>query len=266
MTIKNFTTDTWFGYGSILMISLLMVGIFLCPKAVAASDITAEKIIELTNRERSERDLNELTAERSLEKAARKKAEFLLEKQIFEHDTPDREFSYWVKDAGYEYSYAGENLAMDFTENEKVVKAWLNSPTHKKNLLYPEYQEIGVAVVEGDYRGQESVLVVQIFGTPNKEEEQRAVAGNDSQATGSPKTTLAGKTNNPENPSFFGALKDKIRHGSAILLEREVFYPTGISFLVIAYIIVFAVYKPRIEKKTIVMKAKKVVYFVFPRV
>ena len=46
------------------------------------------------------------------------------------------------------------------------MKAWLASPTHKKNILNPKFKEIGVAVKTANFEGHESILVVQIFGTP----------------------------------------------------------------------------------------------------
>jgi len=60
----------------------------------------------------------------------------------------------------------GENLAIDFSSSQGVMEAWDNSPLHKKNLLSPYYQEIGVADVSGKFQGQDTTVVVQIFGAP----------------------------------------------------------------------------------------------------
>ena len=168
MTIKNFTTGAKFNYGLFFTITSLlsMVGIFLYPNCTLASDIDSQKIIKLTNQKRQENNLNPLITNRYLTQAAHKKAEFLLKNQLFRHNVGDKKFSKWIRETGYKYSYAGENLAIDFTTDQDVIQAWMNSPTHKKNLLYPDYKEIGVAVVSGRYQGHDSTLVVQIFSTP----------------------------------------------------------------------------------------------------
>jgi hypothetical protein len=64
----------------------------------------------------------------------------------------------------YNYTYAGENLAMNFSEAEDALSAWLASPTHRDNILSQNYEDIGVAVVVGEINGTETTLVVQLFG------------------------------------------------------------------------------------------------------
>ncbi|EKD90091.1 MAG: hypothetical protein ACD_32C00026G0001, partial [uncultured bacterium] len=71
----------------------------------------------------------------------------------------------FILNAGYKFTFAGENLAKNFTSSDAVVKAWMASPTHRDNLLNPKYQDIGIAVAEGNLNGQKTILVVQEFGT-----------------------------------------------------------------------------------------------------
>ncbi len=146
----------------------ILIGIFLLPQIAYFSDINAEKLIELTNQERIKSGLNELTANQLLTQAAYNKGFDILKAQSFKHNLNDRKFSEWIKDTGYKYSYAGENLAIDFVTNEGVIDAWLNSETHKKNILNSFYEEIGIAIMEGQFNNQNTTLVVQIFGTPPK--------------------------------------------------------------------------------------------------
>ncbi|MDD5031449.1 MAG: CAP domain-containing protein [Patescibacteria group bacterium] len=160
--------------GSLLVI---LLGIFLWPKTAYLSSITPEKIIELTNKERMENDLNVLNANQILAQAAAEKSQAILESNQFQHNIGGRKFSDWVRETGYEYSYVGENLAIDFITSEGVLDAWLASPTHKKNILNSYYQEIGVAVSQGNFDGQNTTLVVQIFGTPPLGVAQPRVAG-----------------------------------------------------------------------------------------
>ena len=61
----------------------------------------------------------------------------------------------------YDYSYAGENLAMDFHSAEKMEDAWMKSPTHRANILNEKYKDIGVAVKAGNQHGGRA----SVFGT-----------------------------------------------------------------------------------------------------
>ena len=145
---------------------VVMIGVFLLPKTAYLSTITPEKIIEMTNKERNKANLSTLTNNPLLEKAAQAKAQAILDSQTFNHEIGGRRFSAWVKESNYQYSIVGENLAIDFVTSEGVLKAWLSSPDHKKNIYNQEYQDIGVAVVEGNFEGQSTIVVAQIFGTP----------------------------------------------------------------------------------------------------
>ncbi len=149
--------------GSLLV---LAVGIFLLPKNGYLSTITADKLIELTNIERTDSGLPALTANQLLTQAAIQKAKEIFASQTFKHNIGDKKFSSWVMDSGYNYSYVGENLAIDFSTSEGVMSAWNDSPTHKKNILSPYYQEIGIATLDGNFQNQSTTLVVQIFGAP----------------------------------------------------------------------------------------------------
>lgn len=144
----------------------LVIGIFLLPIIVYSSDITSENLIKLTNQERINQGINALTANQLLTQAAYVKGNEIMNAQKFRHNLNDKKFSYWVREAGYNYSYIGENLAIDFITSEGIVKAWLNSSSHKKNLLNHQFSEIGIAVIESEFNGQNTTLVVQIFGAP----------------------------------------------------------------------------------------------------
>jgi cytochrome c oxidase subunit IV len=73
---------------------------------------------------------------------------------------------YWFKNVGYSYKAAGENLAVGFIDSKEVVDAWIDSPSHRANLFSSNFQEIGIAVLTGEFNGQETTLVVQSFGSP----------------------------------------------------------------------------------------------------
>jgi len=161
--MKNkFNIDYFLTYPLIFVI----LGIFLLPKLAFLSSITEQNIISATNKERVGLSIPALSTNELLTKAAYAKAKAIIESQTFQHDIGDRRFSSWVKDVDYKYTYIGENLALDFTTSEGAIKAWLNSPSHKKNLLNDKFKEIGVAVVEHRFQGKNTTIIVQIFGTP----------------------------------------------------------------------------------------------------
>lgn len=49
------------------------------------------------------------------------------------------------KQINKKYYYAGENLALDFTDNKLMFTALQNSPTHNANMIEKNYQKIGIA-------------------------------------------------------------------------------------------------------------------------
>lgn len=133
-----------------------------------ATNISTQKIIELVNQKRIENNLPPLTENSELASAATNKASDMFSYNYWAHVSPTGTTPWaFITSAGYEYVYAGENLAKDFYEPADVVQAWMNSPTHRANILKPEYKDIGIAVVNGKLDGQETTLIVEEFGSTN---------------------------------------------------------------------------------------------------
>ena len=132
-----------------------------------ASDITPEQVIELTNQRRMERGLSPLQLNNVLNEVAQRKAGDMFAFNYWAHTSPSgRDPWSFFQEVDYRYLYAGENLARDFMNSSSVVDAWMNSPSHRTNILNSHYQEIGLAVVDGTLNGVETTLVVQVFATP----------------------------------------------------------------------------------------------------
>lgn len=132
-----------------------------------AANISPKEVIALTNKERENIGLAPLSYSETLSKAAMDKGLDMLSQGYWAHVAPDGTEPWDFFDAhGYEYRYAGENLARDFADPSSAVSAWMASPTHKENIVSSKYKEIGVAVVEGDLNGVDTTIVVQLFGTP----------------------------------------------------------------------------------------------------
>ncbi|MFH1030693.1 MAG: CAP domain-containing protein [bacterium] len=140
---------------------------FLLPYIAVATPISKELILKLTNDERISQNLMLLEQNNVLEKVAQEKAQDILEKQYFAHTNPaGKPFYEWVDESGYNYAYAGENLAIDFVEAEDAIKAWMASPKHRENILNENYSETGVGALDGIFEGHLSTVIVQIFGQP----------------------------------------------------------------------------------------------------
>ncbi|OIP82176.1 hypothetical protein AUK04_05105 [Candidatus Roizmanbacteria bacterium CG2_30_33_16] len=132
-----------------------------------ATDISIQKLIQLTNNQRQKYNLSSLNYNDKLSQAAQKKAEDMFAKNYWAHYGPNG-IAPWnfIMDSGYQYEYAGENLAKNFLFSQGVVDAWMDSPTHRANVLRKEYSDVGFAVVNGVLNGEETTLVVQMFGKP----------------------------------------------------------------------------------------------------
>jgi hypothetical protein len=183
--------------GILLFSSLLiffggLVHIAVINKTDLLSAVIPRVIVGLTNENRQTSQLSELSINPVLEVAAQRKADHMARLSYFAHTSPDGVTPwYWFKDAGYEYLYAGENLAVNFIDSEDVDKAWMNSPTHRSNILNGKFTEIGVATARGTYKGRETVFVVQLFGRPLPSFAKKIIG---SGATANPVATSASST------------------------------------------------------------------------
>ncbi len=131
-------------------------------------NLTVNGIILATNKERVQHSDKALTESRKLDASAQVKANDILTRQYFEHTAPDgKTVSDLVVVQGYTYIKIGENLALgDFKSDTDVVTAWMNSPSHRANILDAAFTEIGVGVAHGMYQGHIVYVAVQHFGRP----------------------------------------------------------------------------------------------------
>ena len=131
------------------------------------SAVIPKALVDLANVERLSSNISSLAINPILEKAAQLKADDMAAKGYFAHMSPDgTEPWFWFQKAGYEYSYAGENLAVNFSDSFDVDRAWMSSASHRANILNGKFTEIGIATAKGYYNGRETVFVVQMFGRP----------------------------------------------------------------------------------------------------
>lgn len=155
---------------SILIVGSFLVSAFYMSSLIRTSGLAAvvtATLVDLANNDRKQDSLGTLTINQKLVEAAQAKANDMAQKGYFAHTSPDGRTSWsWFNDAGYAFSFAGENLAVNFADSEDVEQAWMDSPTHRANILNGKFTEIGIATAEGEYKGKKTIFVVQMFGRP----------------------------------------------------------------------------------------------------
>jgi hypothetical protein len=130
------------------------------------TNITVDQLLVLTNEKRAEYGFSPLTLNNQLSNAAGLKAEDMFAKDYWAHNSPDGKTPWvFIRGAGYDYVYAGENLARGFNSAEEVVSAWMASPKHRDNVLFKNYSDVGFSVATGKLNGQDTVLIVEEFGS-----------------------------------------------------------------------------------------------------
>lgn len=131
-----------------------------------ASNINVGDLLRYTNQQRAAAGLQPVVLNDQLTTAANDKARDMFTYNYWAHNSPQgRDPWSFIVATGYHYIFAGENLARDFGDSKGVVDAWMNSPSHRENLLNEHYRDIGFAVVNGTLAGNQTTLVVQMFGS-----------------------------------------------------------------------------------------------------
>ena len=126
-------------------------------------------VLAAVNAERRKAGVPPLAPDSKLDVAAQRHAEDMLARHYFAHESPeglsvrDR-----AKDAGYDWRAIGENIAEGQTSAAEVMDTWMHSPGHRRNILKPDFRELGVGLALGKSGGEYKVEWVQDFGTRKK--------------------------------------------------------------------------------------------------
>ena len=120
-----------------------------------SSNVTAfeSEVVRLVNQERAKQGLAPLTQDWQLSRVARYKSQDMKNLGYFSHTSPTYGSPFdMMKSFGISYRTAGENIAKGYATPEAVVRAWMNSPGHRANILNSSYTHIGVGyVASGSY-------------------------------------------------------------------------------------------------------------------
>ena len=130
----------------------------------------ADSLVKQSNAIREQFNADPLNANPQLMSAAQAKAEHMAKNRYFAHFAPDGTTPWqFFKEQGYSYKIAGENLAITNEDEDAVIKGWLESPTHKENLINTAYSDIGIGIANyGDYQNnKDTTVIVAFYGTAN---------------------------------------------------------------------------------------------------
>ena len=131
------------------------------------TNISGSSLLAATNDQRVAHNETPLVLNKTLNEAAREKADDMFKHQYWAHVSPSGVQPWaWFDNAGYRYQEAGENLAKGFHSSGAVVTAWMESKEHRENILDANYRDVGFAVVSGMLQGKETTLVVAMYGEP----------------------------------------------------------------------------------------------------
>ncbi len=212
-------------------------------------------VMSLTNGARAGDNLSSLSTNQLLVSAAQKKAHDMARRGYFSHVSPEGNPPwYWLDSVGYNYRYAGENLAVNFTDSKELVDSWLNSPAHRANILKEDFTEIGIGMATGTYKGRESVFVVEFFGSPLP---VSASAIRDGKPEVANEADLANVS--PDTPAVFGTSTTQNYTDSSRILESISSPSTltnnllsGMAILLFGLILISTVYNLHFPRPAII--------------
>lgn len=148
------------------MRNLLVLFAALAATSAFAADITRASVVAEMNVRRAAFGLSPLHEDARLDSAADDRITDMEDLDYWGHVAPDgREPFVWFRPHGYDYQFAGENLASGFDTVEILVDAWMESKGHRENILSPLYADCGVGIVDGSTTGRATgKSIVVLFG------------------------------------------------------------------------------------------------------
>lgn len=157
----------------VLIIALVAEGLLwfgtteLAPHSELFGVIVVNALVDETNQSRVANGDATLAVSPLLMAAAQEKVDDMVANNYFAHTSPSGLTPwYWFAQVGYNFTYAGENLAVNFSDSQDVTNAWMNSAEHRANILNADFTQIGMAAATGTYEGHPAVYVVELFGAP----------------------------------------------------------------------------------------------------
>lgn len=222
-------------------------------------NVTSNDLLLQTNIQRQQHGLAVLQLNDQLSSAACAKRDNMFQYNYWAHINPTTGETPWsfIQAAGYKYTYAGENLARGFTTAIDVTNAWMASPSHRENLLSPNYQDVGFCIGQGSLTGEtDTVLIVQMFGG----RQLAAVQGETApirpalaEAAGKPNVTPTPFVSPTPTPTVQSADTSKLHPAVTTfpMVDRFWFAKNVTQLLLVIFIVIFTLDMIIIERKKI---------------
>ena len=119
-----------------------------------------QETLDLINAYRKQKGLAELKTFARLQEVARLKATDIVNNSYFSHNSENLGTPFeMLKNEKIDYVKAGENLAGS-QNPQRAYTAWINSPSHKENILEADYQYTAICVIDSPVYGK---MYVQLF-------------------------------------------------------------------------------------------------------
>lgn len=132
-----------------------------------STTISIRELADKTNEVRTQNKLQALTIDERLNTAAQNKADDMIKNNYWSHESPTGVTPWhWIDQAGFSYDVAGENLAKNYSDASEVMSAWLDSETHRQNILNQKFTSMGFAVSDGVINAKITTIIVAYYATP----------------------------------------------------------------------------------------------------
>lgn len=149
---------------SVLVLVVMLFQSNTYQNTALATNYNADQVILSVNNHRINNGLQPLIVNDLLMKSAQNKANHMAENEYFSHIGYGKKWSDFIREAGYDYAEAGENLANGFDRVDDMTIAWMESPSHRENIVNAGVTDTGVGVAFGKLDGYPTIFVVQVFG------------------------------------------------------------------------------------------------------
>ena len=124
-----------------------------------------EALASELNQTREQHNRKALAYNAKLQTSACYKADEIISNNNWAHDNADgTETWVWFDKARYPGTALGENLAKGYSSDTAMIQAWLDSPSHRANLLSSDYTEQGVCKKSGTLNGKDATITVAHYG------------------------------------------------------------------------------------------------------
>ena len=128
---------------------------------IAVSAAPSETLASMLNDERSDNGAGPVTYDARLGAAARRHANDMHANNFFSHTGSDGStFDERIRDEGYDFRSAGENIGVGHRDEASVLARWVLSPGHQANNVNPNHEHFALAKAGGNGSQRYWVLVL----------------------------------------------------------------------------------------------------------